>query len=191
MRLFSLIMLGLAMILSGCSSVTEKAESAANRSFTSYAMGRSYADIAKMGSSPLEMLAANQSTYGPMIGATKLDNGMTIYRHMAPAAKSETSSEFGLLVGSSSSSENNRLSYFLVGEDGNVKDWATGSVQGNARDCVHYIGGIINKCSDSKQYLASLKLYDSLVKTSKGQPISVWGQPADPTSSMDAPKKMK
>ncbi|MDR9821518.1 hypothetical protein RJJ63_19865 [Rhizobium hidalgonense] len=42
-------------------------------------------------------------------------DGMTIYRHMAPAAKTETGTNFAGLVGSSTVSENNRLSYFLVG----------------------------------------------------------------------------
>ncbi|QKK21841.1 hypothetical protein [Rhizobium hidalgonense] len=42
-------------------------------------------------------------------------DGMTIYRHMAPAAKTETGTNFAGLVGSSTVSENNRFSYFLVG----------------------------------------------------------------------------
>ena len=60
---------------------------------------------------------------------TPLKNGMTIYRHMTPAAKTETGTNFAGLVGSSTVSQSNRLSYFLVGADGIVKDWSTGSVQ--------------------------------------------------------------
>ena len=54
---------------------------------------------------------------------------------------------------------------------------ATGSVTGNASDCVNYIGGIIKRCSDVKQFNAALALYDARVQTKDGQPISVWGTP--------------
>ncbi|WP_226951468.1 hypothetical protein [Rhizobium terrae] len=170
----------LAMMLAGCSAVAEKAENAANRSYTSYAMGKPYTEIASLGQSPLEQLSGSGATYGPMIGETRLTNGMVIYRHMAPGARTERGTNFAGLVGSSAVSENNRLSYFLVGPDGIVRDWATGSVQGNASDCVHYIGGIINRCSDMRQLQASLTLYDSQVRTQGGQPVSSWGQPAAP-----------
>lgn len=165
--------------LAGCSQVAQKAETAANRSFTSYALGKPYAEVAGLGTSPLERLSGNdRATFGPLLGATPLTNGMTIYRHMAPSARTETGTDFGGLVGTSSVSDNNRLSYFLVGPDGIVKDWATGSVPGNASSCITYIGGIIQRCSDLTQFQASLTLYDARVLTKDGQPISVWGAPA-------------
>lgn len=67
-----------------------------------------------------------------------------------------------------------------MGADGIVEDWATGSVQGSASDCVQYIGGIINRCNDMRQLRASLALYDIRVATKAGQPISSWGEPAAP-----------
>lgn len=169
----------LMMFLAGCSSVAEKAESAANRSFTSGALGKPYSQIASVGQSPLDQLYGNtRATFGPMLGATQLSNGMTIYRHMAPAAQTQTSSSFGGLMGRESVSTNNRLSYFLVGTDGIVTDWATGAVQGSTSDCVTYIGGIINRCSDTAQLQAALSFYDSRVLTKDGQPITIWGAPA-------------
>jgi len=149
MRMISMVLLSVCAILASCSQVAQKAETAANRSFTSYALGKPYAEVASIGTSPLERLAGNdRATFGPLLGATRLSNGMTIYRHMAPSARMETGTDFGGLVGSSSVSDNNRLSYFLVGEDGIVKDWATGSVPGNASSCINYVGGIIQRCSD-------------------------------------------
>jgi hypothetical protein len=178
MRLLPLLLVGASLFLAACGSVADKAETMANRSFTSYALGKPYAQIASIGTSPLEQLSGNdRATFGPMLGATPLTNGMTIYRHMAPSARTETGTSFAGLVGTSSTSDNNRLSYFLVGPDGIVKDWATGSVTGNASDCVSYIGGIIKKCSDVRQFNAALSLYDARVQTKDGQPISVWGQP--------------
>lgn len=187
MRLMTTLSMTLALVLAGCSQVAEKAENAANRSFTSYAMGRPYAEVANVGQSTLARLSGSEATFGPMIGATQMKNGMTIYRHIAPAAKTESASSFGGLVGRSTVSQNNRLSYFLVGADGIVRDWATGSVQGSASDCVQYIGGIINRCADMQQAQASLALYDMRVTTKGGQPISAWGEPTLPSAEVPAP----
>jgi hypothetical protein len=180
MRFMAILSISLAIGLAGCSQVAEKAENAANRSYTSYALGKPYTEVANLGQSPMALLSGSEATFGPMIGATPLKNGMTIYRHMAPGAQTETGTNFAGLVGSSTVSQNNRLSYFLVGADGIVKDWATGSVQGSASDCVQYIGGIINRCNDMRQLQASLALYDMRVATKAGQPISSWGEPAAP-----------
>ncbi|SMC96830.1 hypothetical protein [Rhizobium sp. RU36D] len=179
MRRAKLVAMGLALVLAGCSSMAEKAENAANRSFTSYALGKPYQQVAALGQSPLEQLAGNdRATFGPSIGSTPLADGSVIHRHMAPGAQTETGSDFGGLVGTSRQSTNMRLSYFLVGTDGIVKDWATGSVQGSTSDCISYIGGIINRCTDTRQLEGSLALYDSRVLTRGGQPISSWGTPA-------------
>lgn len=180
LRFIVILSIGLAIGLVGCSQVAEKAENAANHSFTSYALGKPYAEVANLGQSAMARVSGSDASFGPMIGAMPLKNGMTIYRHMVPAAKTETGTNFAGLVGSSTVSQNNRLSYFLVGADGIVKDWATGSVQGSASDCVQYIGGIINRCNDMRQLQASLALYDMRVATKAGQPISSWGEPAAP-----------
>ncbi|WP_246658368.1 hypothetical protein [Rhizobium sp. FKY42] len=170
----------LLLALAGCSQVTEKAEGMANRSFTSYALGKPYTQVASLGTSPMDRLAGNdRATFGPMIGATPLSNGQVIYRHIAPAARTERGADFGGLVSSSSVVSNNRLSYFLVGQDGIVKDWATGSVPGDATSCMRYIGGIIQQCADVAQQQTSLAIYDSKVLTKDNQPISIWGQPAN------------
>ncbi|WP_105401647.1 MULTISPECIES: hypothetical protein [Neorhizobium] len=178
MRFLAVVSVAFGLALAGCSQVAEKAENAANRSFTSYAMGRPYAEVANVNQSTLARLSGSEATFGPMIGTTPLKNGMTIYRHIAPAATTETGSSFGGLVGRSTVSQTNRLSYFLVGADGIIKDWATGAVQGNVSDCVQYVGGIINRCADMRQVEASLALYDMRVTTRGGQPISAWGEPA-------------
>jgi hypothetical protein len=124
MRFTAVLSAGFAIALAGCSQVAEKAENAANRSFTSYALGKPYAEVANVGQSPMAQLSGSNATFGP--------------------------------------------------------DWATGSVQGSASDCVQYIGGIINRCNDMRQLQASIALYDTRVATKAGQPISSWGDPAAP-----------
>ncbi len=118
MRFMAILSISLAIGLAGCSQVAEKAENVANRSYTSYALGKPYTEVANLGQSPMARLSGSEATFGPMIGATPLKNGMTIYRHMAPGAQTETGANFAGLVGSSTVSQNNRLSYFLVGADG-------------------------------------------------------------------------
>jgi hypothetical protein len=101
----------LAGLVAGCGSVADKAETMANRSFTSYAEGKPYAEVIAIGESPLQRLSVNadRATFGPMIGATHLTNGMTIYRHMAPTTRKETATNFGGLVGTATQDNNNRL----------------------------------------------------------------------------------
>ncbi len=94
MRFMAILSISLAIGLAGCSQVAEKAENAANRSYTSYALGKPYAEVANLGQSPMARLSGSDATFGPMIGATPLKSGMTIYRHMAPGAQTETGTNF-------------------------------------------------------------------------------------------------
>ncbi|MEB3042235.1 hypothetical protein [Rhizobium mulingense] len=49
MRIITILSIGLAIGLTGCTQVAEKVENAANRSFTSYALGKPNAEIANLG----------------------------------------------------------------------------------------------------------------------------------------------
>ncbi len=173
----------LACLIVGCSQTAEKIENAANRSTTSWALGKPYSRVAALGNSTLEQLSAEQTGYGQMIGQTSLADGTTLYRHIAPGAQSESSSNFVGLVGKSKQVTNYRLSYFKVGQDGIVKDWATGSAPGSISDCVTYIGGIFQKCQDQGRIRQALFVYDSRVRTSSGATLDSWG-PAIPTSEI-------
>ena len=172
------IVLGLALI-SGCSQTAEKIETAANRSTTSWALGKDYARVAALGNSPLDQLSVEQVGYGPLIGQTSLSDGSVIYRHIAPSAQSETYSDFGGLVGSEKQVTNYRLSYFKVGVDGVVKDWATGKASSSISSCVSFIGGIFQKCTEQARIEQAIQIYDSIVRTSSGSAIESWGTIAE------------
>ena len=173
----------LAGIVAGCSQTAEKIENAANRSTTGWAMGKPYTQVAALGNSALDQLATEQTGFGQMIGQTSLADGTILYRHIAPAAQTETSSDFVGLIGKSKQVTNYRLSYFKVGQDGIVKDWATGSAPGSISDCVTYISGIFRKCEDQGRIKQALFVYDNQVRTSSGSPITSWG-PAVPTADI-------
>ncbi|MDO1580943.1 hypothetical protein [Rhizobium oryzicola] len=197
MRLIPVSVVLLAGFLAGCSGTMDKVENAANRSYTGSVMGKTYAEVEGYERNPLMQMSGSGPVFGPMIGMTRLTNGMTIYRHIAPGARTETKSNFGGLVGHETVSHRNRLSYFLVGQDGVIKDWATGSVEGTTNDCIRYIGGLIQKCTDANQLQASLALYDIRVLTKDNKPITSWGEAvpdiappvAQPATIAVAPKK--
>ena len=197
MRVIAVSMALLAGLLAGCSGTMDKVENSANRSYTGSVMGKTYAEVEGYDKNPLMQMSGSGPVFGPMIGMTRLTNGMTIYRHIAPGARTETNASFVGLVGRETVSHRNRLSYFLVGPDGVIKDWATGSVEGTTNDCIRYIGGLIQKCTDASQLQASLALYDIRVLTKDNKPITSWGEPvpavaplvAQPTPAAAAPKK--
>lgn len=168
------------MFLAACGTTAEKIENAANRSMTSWAKGRPYTQVAALGNRPMDRLAVDQTGYGQMIGASPLADGTMLYRHIAPGAEMQTSSSFGGLVGSDKTVTNYRLSYFKVGQDGIVQDWATGAVPGTISDCIRYLGGLFSRCEDQGLVSQTLAAYDSVVLTSGGQPMSVWGPVAPP-----------
>ncbi|MGR9498005.1 hypothetical protein ACU8OJ_14650 [Rhizobium leguminosarum] len=178
MRFMAILSISLAIGLAGCSQVAEKAENAANRSYTSYALGKPYGrqswPVANGAAFRLRRnLRADDRRDAiderhddlPAYGARRPDRDRHEFRR--PGRQFHDFAEQPAFL-------------FLVGADGIVKDWATGSVQGSASDCVQYIGGIINRCNDMRQLQASLALYDVRVATKAGQPISSWGEPAAP-----------
>ncbi len=173
MRKFTLIAASL-LCLSACSSTADKLENSANRLTTSWALDKPYSEVAAIGNRPIDQLTVERFTFGEMIGSTQLADGSTIYRHIAPGAERTTESNFGI-VDSGSRAVNLRLSYFKVGPNGIVNDWATGSVPGSFSKCTWYIGGIFSKCEDQAEVKQTLSAYDTVVRTQSKQPISSWG----------------
>lgn len=165
----------IALGLTACSSTLEKVEDRSNRLTTSWALGKPYTRVATLGTSRLAQLSADQTGFGDMIGRSELADGTTLYRHIAPAAKTETGASLAGLVGRNTQASNYRLSYFKVGQDGIVQDWATGSVPGTASRCVTFIGGIFQKCADQALIKQDLAVYDAQVLTRAKQPLSAWG----------------
>jgi hypothetical protein len=166
--------IALSALTTACTQTAEQIESAANRNATSWAMGKPYSQVASLGTSTLAQLSPETAGYGTMIGASRLANGDVIYRHIAPAAKSESSTDFGIF-GSATVEQHYRLSYFRVGIDGIVKDFAYGKAPSSLSDCTTYISGIIRQCEDISRVRLSIQAYDNLVRTSTGAALSGWG----------------
>ena len=169
-------------LLAACSQTAEKIETAANRSTTSWSLGKPYTQVAALGNSPLDQLAADQTGFGPLIGQSRLSDGSTIYRHIAPSAQSESYSDFGGLAASNQQVTNYRLSYFKVGRDGIVSDWAAGKASSSISSCVSYIAGIFQKCTEQARIDQAVEIYDTLVRTRSGGAITEWGTILQPNA---------
>jgi hypothetical protein len=165
----------ISALVAACTA-QEKLESFADRNYMRYATGKPYAQIASQSQMTLEGLAG-ATIYGPMIGQYRLADGDTVYRHIDNVESTRTSVDAGFMMQRENVASRYRLAYFRVGPDGIVKDWATGSLPGERLGCTWYAGGFVRQCSSEAQRLQSLTVYDSLVQTSSGQPVSSWGPP--------------
>lgn len=170
-RLSALMFVGAALFAAGCTAPPEGMVDMANRNYMRFAMNKPYASVAAL--QPDVM--SGETAFGPMIGSFALADGDTVYRHVGLGATSQSSADFGVIGGGKRVSTLLRLAYFKVGPDGVVRDWAVGSVPGDQSACRHYAAGIYETCTDVAAQRQSFAVYDSVVKTSSGQPLSAWG----------------
>ncbi len=176
--------------LGGCSSIEKKAEEISSRSFSRYAVGRPYANVASLPDYDADTLGRIKM-FGDPVGSYRLADGDVVHRHVKQEERSTTSVDFGLIRQSESKSYAVRLSYFRVGPDGMVRDVASGFVPGGKQRCIGYVGGLISKCEDSQALNRTLLEYDSVVRTSSGQPVTSWGPAATNTLVENAPAPIK
>ncbi|BAV45793.1 Uncharacterized protein MLTONO_0890 [Mesorhizobium loti] len=160
----------------GCTTAPEALQSLGDRNYMRYATGKPYTQIASQSQMSVEGLAG-ATIYGPMIGAYRLADGDTVYRHIDNVESTRTNVDAGVLMQRESVGTRYRLAYFRVGPDGIVKDWATGALPGERLGCTWYAGGFVQQCSSETQRLQSLAVYDSLVRTSNDRPLPSWGVP--------------
>jgi len=161
-------------LLAACTTPPESLLNAANRNYMRYAMGKPYAQVASLNPTTMEGLAG-RTAYGPMIGSFELADGNRVYRHIDNVQTGESTVDFGILSKRRTVSTTYRIAYFRVGRDGVVNDWAVGSLPGDSVRCVSYAIGIIRQCENQQSLGQSLDYYDSVVRTSRDQPIDVWG----------------
>jgi hypothetical protein len=172
----ALIGLAALLALAACTTPPQSLMNAANRSYMRYAMGKPYAQVASLNPTTMEGLAG-RTAYGPMIGTYQLADGNRVYRHIDDVQTGESNVDFGIFSQRHTVSSTYRLAYFRVGPDGVVNDWAVGSLPGASVRCVSYAVGIFRQCEDLQSLRQSLSFYDSVVRTSSGQPLSSWGTP--------------
>ncbi len=175
-----------ALLVAGCTTPPESLLNAANRNYMRYAMGKPYADVASLNPTTLEGLAG-RTAYGPMIGSFDLADGNRVYRHIDNVQTGESTVDFGIISKRKTVSTSYRLAYFRVGPDGIVNDWAVGSLPGESVRCVSYAIGIFRQCENQQSLRQSLDFYDTLVRTSSGQSLAVWGPRIDQSLAAAGP----
>ncbi|MCG6115137.1 MAG: hypothetical protein MEQ84_08045 [Mesorhizobium sp.] len=164
------------IFLGACTSTVGQLQEMGDRNYMRYAVGKPYQEVASLNPMTFESLTTGGNTaYGPIIGAYRLENGDRVYRHAANIQSSESTVDVGIIMQRSEVETRHRLAYFRVGADGIVSDWATGTLPGERISCTAYAAGIFQRCSSEMEIRQSMTVYDSLVQTSGGQPLSSWG----------------
>lgn len=125
-------------------------------------VGRPYLQVANVGGAAGTDGAPG---FGPMAGSFALADGAIVYRHVAPGGPAITGGPVNDL----------RLSYFKVGPDGAVQDWATASVPASQSACPFYAGGSFRHCTDFAARQQTFDAFDPAVRTSVGAPLAAWG----------------
>jgi hypothetical protein len=164
-----------AAFVSACSSTQAEIQTAADRNWLSYAVGKPYASVAAEKKATMDGLLHDDRSAGELLAASDLAGGDRLYRHVDRYQSSTSSSSFGGLVGKEAATYSYRLLYFRVSPDGVIRDYANGFVGGETSSCVGWIGGIFKKCEDEAALRQTVQSYDSFVKTSQGQALSSWG----------------
>jgi len=163
------------LFLGACNSTVGQLQEMGDRNYMRYAVGKPYQEVASLNPMTFESLTTGDTAYGPIIGAYRLENGDRVYRHAANIQSSESTVDVGIIMQSREVETRHRLAYFRVGADGIVSDWATGTLPGERIGCTAYAAGIFQRCSSDMEIRQSMAVYDSLVQTSDGQPLSSWG----------------
>lgn len=162
-----------ALLLAGCQA-PQSVQDFSNRQFSRYAIGKPYAEVAATPDFQEDTLG-RVKMYGQPIGSYQLAAGDTVNRHIKRYGASSTTTDFGFIKQSEKVRYEYRLAYFRVGPDGIVKDMAIGIVPGETNKCVGYFYGLVQSCEDGETPARSLAIYDQVVRTSDGQPVSAWG----------------
>lgn len=156
------------LALPACTAPSERAAEAPGRAdvaapvatAAASPVGRPYMQVANVaGGQP----STGDAGFGPMAGSFALADGAIVYRHVAPAGAA------GAPV------TDLRLSFFKVGPDGAVQDWATGSVPAGQSACPFYASGSFRHCTDFAARDQTFAVFDLAVRTSTGAPLAAWG----------------
>ncbi|WP_127520613.1 hypothetical protein [Mesorhizobium sp. Z1-4] len=166
----------LGLLVAACQA-PQSVQDFSNKQMGRYAVGKSYAQVASTPDFEEDSLG-RVKLYGEPIGSFVLASGQIVHRHIKRYAAGGVSTDFGFIRQSEKLRYQYRLAYFLVGQDGVVKDMALGTVPGETNKCVGYFFGIVQNCEGGETPAQSLAIFDQVVRTQNGQPISAWGPPA-------------
>lgn len=160
--------------LGGCQRAQEAVQRRVDQTTLGFTVGKPYQQIASMRKTTLEGMFDDDRAYGELFASQELSDGTTLYRHLDRYESGGTTTSVGGIFGSEKTNYAYRLLYFKVDDQGVIRDYANGFLHGEATNCVSWVGGIFRKCEDPAALRTTVELYDSLVKTSDGLPLSAW-----------------
>ncbi|MBO6717095.1 MAG: hypothetical protein JJ913_03965 [Rhizobiaceae bacterium] len=177
MKQFKQFVLLFAVMAVAACQAPQSVQDFSNRQMGRYAIGKSYAQVASTPDFEEDSLG-RVKLYGQPIGSYPLASGDVVHRHIKRYAAGSKTTDFGFIRQSESVRYQYRLAYFRVGPNGVVNDMAVGTVPGETTKCVGRFYGLVETCEDGETPAQSLAIYDQVVRTLDGQPISAWGPAA-------------
>jgi hypothetical protein len=166
----------LALCIAGCSGTQGDIQTAIDRTVLGSVIGRSYAS-ATAAMPALPFAPTPEPPYGRLFSTSLLPDGTRLHRHLIRDIGQRSRVSILGITQSDTQQFSYRLMYFRVDPAGVVTDTANGFWLGESQRCVGYFGNIFRTCEDAQQLSADVAFFDSLVKTSSGQPIESWGRP--------------
>ena len=170
-----LLAAGAAALFSACSGTQAEIQTAVDRNWLGYMVGKPYAGIAAEKKLTMDGLMHDDRAAGELISVSDLPGGDRLYRHVDRYQSGTMSSNAAGIYSKDSATYSYRLLYFRVSPDGVVRDYANGFVPGETQSCVGWIGGIFTKCKNELELRQTVDGFDAVVKTSQGQPLASWG----------------
>lgn len=144
-----------------------------DKSMLAKTVGKNYNEITTAKPGIGGMLLGEGDKYGSLISGYNLPDGTKVMRHMKKSTASSSSISTNLLPVSYGSNDiAYQLFYFRVGQDGVIRDWASGYYNGASQGCLGILG-VSAACGNEKNTLPVEK-FDSIVVTSENTPLSSW-----------------
>lgn len=170
-------MLLLCLIVICCQSTAENVNRFGANNSVRFALNKPYSEVKNTPDFEASSLGSAK-LYGPLIGSFQLVDESTVFRHIKSVQTASSSIDLGIISTREKEVFDNRLVYFKVDTEGIVRDGAVGIIRGGSKQCVTYAAGIVRRCGDLAEQNRSLQYYDNLVRTTEGEPISIWGPKA-------------
>lgn len=145
----------MCLFLAGCGSVAQSIQTGLTEHQLDNAIGQPYTQV-----------TYDHPDYGHLVGRARLQNGNTIYKLVGKFGAEK--SNYGGVYGTVHNED--RAIYFNVNPQGKVVDYATAFFEAGKGNC------ILGICNDKHTSAVPTSALDSMVKTSKGEPLSSWGR---------------
>jgi hypothetical protein len=167
------LIITLSTILTGCAKTQATIQNSIDHKMLAGTIGKPYESLTRKTKLTASGLLGQDKVYGNFVSSYRLVDGGVVMRHVDRYKSGGSRASFGLPISIGSDRTAYRVFYFNVGKDGTVRDWASGFYNDSKASCIGVTGLGLSYCGKNKKELDFNQL-DNIVKTSSGQPITIW-----------------